>query len=270
MSGPSLWATKSWPSAVSVDVSANATLARLSPGTPIGPKTSASSPTSAPPTAVPSLEPAQVHDAVGRAVHHALLARRPAAGDQRGLDRDAVVALPHRARAARCRRRPAVRPSGRRRRRSRASARPGRPEPGRRTGRPRAGRRGTTTFGGTTSSKAFEQSHRPNGAPPRGLLDEEPTFRHGVTSPCAGARAPPPNAGLWSSTPMSGASGAPACRSSSRAGTRAGTSSPARCRCSRSCSSARCSARSTATGRCGRTSPPGSAGWRSCSRASGC
>ncbi len=47
---------------------------------------------------------------------------------------------------------------------------------------------------------------------------------------------------------MSGASGAPACRSSSRAGTRAATSSPARCRCSRSCSSARCWARSTASG----------------------
>ena len=74
-------------------------------------------------------------------------------------------------------------------------------------------------------------------------VDEEPTFRHGVINACAGARAPPAKRGPWSSRSTSGASGAPGCPSSSKAGTPAKTCSRARFRCSRSCSSGRCSAR---------------------------
>ena len=93
---PSLCATKSWPSALSVEVSANEVLARFSPGTALtGPKTSASSPTSVPlgsPTGAPSARRRMCTTPSARPVRDALVGA--AARRQRRLDR-AVGRLPH-------------------------------------------------------------------------------------------------------------------------------------------------------------------------------
>ena len=182
MPAPSLWATKSWPSAVSVEVSANETLARLSPGRrSTGPKTSASSPTSAPPGATGRRRRA------GGSARRRRSSRTRRAGPAPPLVIIDVLTAPSAAfhtaaRAARRRRRRAGRPSGRRRRRSRASAPRERPARGTRRGRSRAARRARRGYGGRTSSRPSSDPSAEGCAGSRADGRKDLSIRHDVSA----------------------------------------------------------------------------------------